>query len=87
MTNGDPHITTLVQNVLESNVLLDKQEEIQHATKFTASFGSLRAHILVFNTGAVVVQGRLSPLATWLQQVKTSISANRPIPAFEPPID
>jgi hypothetical protein len=87
MSNGDPRITTLVQNVLETNDLLDDQEEIQHGTKFTARFGPVRAHILVYNTGSIVVQGRWSPLATWLQQVKAGINANRQIPAFEPPID
>ena len=87
MTNGNPRITHLVQNALENNVLLDKQEEIQYATKFTGSFGSFQAYILVFNTGVIAVQGRPSPLEGWLRKVKRSIETGRPIPAFAPPID
>ena len=87
MTNGNPRLTHLVQNALESNGVLDDTNEIQYATKFTAQFESFRAHILVYNTGKIVVQGRLSPLVTWLQNVKTSIKASRSIPAFELPID
>jgi len=87
MTNGNPRITHLVQNALEGNGVLDDTNEIQYATKFTAQFESFRAHILVYNTGKIVVQGRLSHLVTWLQNVKTSIKAGRLIPAFEPPID
>ena len=87
MTNGNPRITHLVQNTLESNGVLDDTNEIQYATKFTAQFESFRAHILVYNTGKIVVQGRLSPRVTGLQNVKTSIKAGRSILAFEPPID
>ena len=87
MTNGNPRITNLVQAAVENNVLLEKQEEIQYATRFTATFGSLRAYILVFNTGKIVVQGRLSHMEAWLGKVKRSIEAGKPIPAFEPPID
>ena len=54
MTNGNPRITHLVHNALESSGVLDDTNEIQYATKFTASFGSFRAYILVFN-----MEGRL----------------------------
>ena len=87
MTNGNPRITHLVQNALESNGVLDDTNEIQYATKFTASFGSFRAYILVFNTGVIAVQGRPSPLEGWLRKVKRSIETGRPIPAFEHPIE
>ena len=87
MTNGNPRITHLVQNALESNGVLDDTNEIQYATKFTAQFESFRAHILVYNTGKIVVQGRLSPLVTWLGKVKRSIETGKPIPAFEHQID
>ncbi|MEN9663794.1 MAG: hypothetical protein RLZZ326_157 [Planctomycetota bacterium] len=87
MTNGNPRISHLVQSALKSNGVLDDKNEIQFATQFTAQFESFRAHILVYNTGKIVVQGRWSPLKAWLGKVKRSIETGKPIPAFEPPID
>ena len=85
MTNGHPVITRKVQEVLESNGVLANTKEIQHATQLTACYGFSRAFILVFNTGAIVVQGQPSTLQAWLLEVKHHLETNTEVPRFPRP--
>ncbi|MFT3938193.1 hypothetical protein [Rhodopseudomonas sp.] len=53
---------------------MDFQEsEIQHATKFTVKSGAQTASINVYNSGKLHVEGKVSELKNWLEQLKESI--------------
>ena len=85
MANGHPVIALKVLAALEASGVFERAKEIQHATQMTARYGITSAFILVFDTGAVVVQGQPSALKTWLQQIKECIRTGKEIPTFSWP--
>lgn len=85
MTNRTHPRADLVQRTLESNDVLSDVDDVQHAVRLRATHQHLRATVLVFHTGTILVQGRFSALEQWLCMVKASIESGRAIPAFVPP--
>lgn len=57
MPNGDQKICDAVREALKSNNVLDSEQDIQNATKFSIKSGMNRAGILVYNSGKMVVEG------------------------------
>jgi len=82
MANGHPVITQQVLSALEGNGLFEASRDIQHATQMKVRYGLTYAFILVFDTGAIVVQGSPSALTKWLRKVKDCIKKGEPIPRF-----
>lgn len=85
MANGHPVIALQVLSALEQNGVFERSREIQHATQMTARCGLTFAFILVFDSGAVVVQGPPSALKAWLQEVRNCIQSGKNIPKFSWP--
>jgi len=77
--------TQIVREALEANNLLDHLKPIQYATQMVASDGENCGFILVFNTGAIVVQGQPSPLSAWLWKLKEHVEKGKELPRYERP--
>ncbi len=82
MPNGDEKICNSVRSLLESNGVLEGEQEIQHATKFNVKSGATRAGLLVYNSGKIHVEGADSDLKTWLLEVKNSIESGTAAPGI-----
>ena len=82
MSNGDEKICNIVRENLTQNNVLDSEQEIQHATKFTIKFGSNKAGLIVYNSGKIHVEGIESELKKWLNDLKTSIETGAAAPGI-----
>lgn len=82
MSNGDEKICNIVRDNLTQNNVLDSEQEIQHATKFTIKSGSNKAGLIVYNSGKIHVEGAESELKKWLNDLKTSIETGAAAPGI-----
>lgn len=82
MSNGDENICGLVRGIVTNSGVLEKEAEIQHATKFQLKSGSHKAGIVVYNTGRIVVEGADSDLKSWCNKVKKSIEEGSGTPGM-----
>ena len=82
MPNGDEKICNSIREALQNNDILDTEEDIQNATKFSVKSGATRAAILVYNSGKIVVEGTVSDLKKWLNELKTSIESGSAAPGI-----
>jgi len=80
MPRSKPAICRVIHTILEEKGVLDRVDEIQHARKFTVWHECQQAVLVVYDTGTIVVQGRVSGLHRWLQQLKVAVTSNRPVP-------
>ena len=81
MSNGDEKVCATVRGALESAKISFEENEIQHATKYTAKSGAQVASMNVYNSGKLHVEGKESSLKTWMAKLKESIekSAGGPV--------
>jgi hypothetical protein len=82
MPNGDEKICNAVREALTKNGILEAEQDIQHATKFSVKSGATRAGMLVYNSGKIVVEGADSELKKWLAELKSSIESGAAIPGI-----
>ncbi|MDX0410104.1 hypothetical protein GOL24_22260 [Sinorhizobium medicae] len=73
MSNGDEKVCGTVRDALTAHKMDFQEADIQHATKFTVKSGAQSASINVYNSGKLHVEGKISELKTWLDQLKESI--------------
>lgn len=73
MSNGDEKVCATVRDALVAHKLDFQETDIQHATKFTVKSGAQAGSINVYNSGKLHVEGKVSDLKTWLNQLKESI--------------
>ncbi|UYO50855.1 hypothetical protein KQX64_10010 [Rhodopseudomonas palustris] len=73
MSNGDDKVCGTVRDALTAHRMDFQENEIQHATKFTVKSGAQSASINVYNSGKLHVEGKVSELKNWLEQLKESI--------------
>lgn len=82
MPNGDEKICSAIREALTSNGVLDAEQDIQHATKFSVKSGANRAGILVYNSGKIVIEGAESELKKWVNELKISIESGAAAPGI-----
>lgn len=82
MSNGDEKVCSSVRTIVTSSGVLENETEIQHATKFQLKSGSLKAGIVVYKTGRIVVEGADSELKVWCNEVKKSIEEGSGAPGI-----
>jgi hypothetical protein len=82
MPNGDEAICNAVREALTRNSILDGEQEIQYATKFSTKSGATRAGIIVYNTGKIHLEGADSELKVWLVQLKDSVEFGNAAPGI-----
>lgn len=82
MPNGDEKICNAVRDALTTNNILDAEQDIQHATRFSVKSGATRAGMLVYNSGKIVLEGADSELKKWLAGLKTSIESGAATPGI-----
>lgn len=72
---ADPKMLAEVKAFLDRQKLDVVESEEQHCVKFEVRSGAQRAHLSVFNTGKLLVQGPATPLKGLLDQLKTALEA------------
>ena len=87
MPNGDAKICNSVREALKQNGVLENEQDIQHATKFSIKSGANRAGILVYNSGKIHVEGAESELKKWVLELKTSIETGAAVPGSLLPVE
>jgi hypothetical protein len=73
MSNGDEKVCETVRSALVAHKMDFQEADIQFATKFSLKSGALSASLNVYNSGKLHVEGKVSELKTWLEQLKESI--------------
>lgn len=82
MPNGDDKVCGAVRESLTQNGVLETEQDIQFATKFTVKSGANRAGIIVYNSGKIHVEGAESDLKKWLVELKASIESGSAAPGI-----
>lgn len=82
MPNGDEKICNAVREALNQNGVLDGEQEIQYATKFSVKSGANKAGVIVYNSGKIHVEGADSELKKWVTDLKTSIESGAAAPGI-----
>ncbi len=82
MPNGDEKICNAVRAALTQNGVLDGEQEVQFATKFSVKSGANKAGILVYNSGKIHVEGADSDLKKWVAELKGSIETGSAAPGI-----
>ena len=82
MPNGDEKICNAVRQALTTNNVLESEQDIQFATKFSVKSGATRAGMLVYNSGKIHVEGADSDLKKWVSELKTSIESGSAAPGI-----
>ncbi|MBL8421125.1 MAG: hypothetical protein JNK92_10870 [Dechloromonas sp.] len=82
MPNGDEKICSAVREALKQNAVLESEQDIQHATKFSVKSGANKAGMLVYNTGKIHVEGAGSELKKWVSALKSSIESGSAVPGI-----
>lgn len=82
MSNGDEKICNSVREALKQNNVLEAEQEIQHATKFTVKSGANKAGVIVYNSGKIHVEGVDSELKKWVIELKGSIETGAAAPGI-----
>ncbi|MBC8724992.1 hypothetical protein F6X37_26445 [Paraburkholderia sp. 31.1] len=82
MPNGDGKVCGAVRESLTQNSVLEAEQDIQFATKFTVKSGANRAGIIVYNSGKIHVEGAESDLKKWLVELKASIESGSAAPGI-----
>ncbi|WP_034264043.1 hypothetical protein [Aminiphilus circumscriptus] len=82
MSNGDEKVCNAVRELLNQNGVLEGEQEIQYATKFSVKSGANKAGIIVYNSGKIHVEGADSELKKWVTDLKTSIESGTAAPGI-----
>jgi hypothetical protein len=82
MPNGDEKICSAVRQTLTTNGVLESEQDIQFATKFSVKSGATRAGLLVYNSGKIHVEGADSELKKWVSDLKSSIESGSAAPGI-----
>jgi hypothetical protein len=75
MANGDEKMCGAVREVLEQSGVLESEQDIQHATKFSLKSGATKAGLVVYNSGRIHVEGAESDLKNWLIELKARVES------------
>ena len=84
MPNGDEKICNAVREALKQNGVLEGEQEIQYATKFSVKSGANKAGVIVYNSGKIHVEGADSELKKWVTELKTREPLKTAV--FSPPL-
>jgi len=82
MANGDEKICNAVREALKQNGVLESEQEIQYATKFSVKSGANKAGVIVYNSGKIHVEGADSELKKWVIELKASIESGTAAPGI-----
>lgn len=87
MSNGDAKQCDVVRSSLTANQVDFQENDIQHATKFSAKVGAQTASIVVFNTAKLHVEGKESNLKSWLIDLKQAVEGGTGGPGVLLPVE
>ena len=82
MSNGDEKICNAIREALKQNDVLEAEQEVQFATKFSVKSGANKAGVLVYNSGKIHVEGAESELKKWLTELKVNIESGAAAPGI-----